>query len=371
MRCRATRSPAGSARPWRCGSTRRWANLPEPLSPLGEAPSPAGAPQLCRADCRSRRSRPRRRAADARSRASPGARRHGRAPARSRLSPRRRPGRAHPHRHRAAEPRPRAISPQLFEEGSTRSIPGSAIEDVILAAFAVEKLAPEQIGMTGSPALPARERRHGPALRPARRQTRARRARPPRTARKPHPRARLGGGAGERCSPHPPAASRGGVASPRVRAMLPLPGSPASRRVRSGCSSRRSRSRRFGCCPTTRRSVLPGAGAPYRVDAAPTGRSAIAEEWWRPMAGQKRGPAPSMRSATITGSRTRTGGASGCSGQGFPTAIARRAGSSMASLPESRASMQLSLPSATKQISRRCDALLRSKIASAPVGASQ
>src|SRR5438876_5933224 len=50
--------------------------------------------------------------------------------------------------------------------------------------------------------------------------------------------------------------------------------------------------------------------------------------------GSRRRPAMSTRSATITGSRTRRGGASGCSGQVCTATIARRAGLSMASFPD-------------------------------------
>ena len=55
-----------------------------------------------------------------------GARRDGRAPARPRLSPRRRPGRAYPPRHRPAEPRPAPSRRAASRSGSTRSIPASA-----------------------------------------------------------------------------------------------------------------------------------------------------------------------------------------------------------------------------------------------------
>src|SRR5437773_6926172 len=55
--------------------------------------------------------------------------------------------------------------------------------------------------------------------------------------------------------------------------------------------------------------------------------------------GSPRRPAPILakagtRAATITGSRTRRGGASGCSGQVCTATIARRAGLSMASFPD-------------------------------------
>src|SRR6266436_7240756 len=55
--------------------------------------------------------------------------------------------------------------------------------------------------------------------------------------------------------------------------------------------------------------------------------------------GSRRRPAPVLakagtRSATITGSRTRRGGASGCSGRACTATTARRAGLSMASFPD-------------------------------------
>src|SRR6516225_6074281 len=50
--------------------------------------------------------------------------------------------------------------------------------------------------------------------------------------------------------------------------------------------------------------------------------------------GSREAPAPRMRSATITGSRTKRVGASGCSDQVSMAATARRAGLSMASFPE-------------------------------------
>src|SRR5436309_7598138 len=50
--------------------------------------------------------------------------------------------------------------------------------------------------------------------------------------------------------------------------------------------------------------------------------------------GSRRRPAMSTRSATITGSRTRRGGASGCSGGVCTATTISRAGLSMASFPE-------------------------------------
>src|SRR5438876_6987883 len=50
--------------------------------------------------------------------------------------------------------------------------------------------------------------------------------------------------------------------------------------------------------------------------------------------GSRRRPAMSTRSATITGSRIRRGGASGCSGRVCTAATASRAGFSMASFPD-------------------------------------
>ena len=47
-------------------------------------------------------------------------------------------------------------------------------------------------------------------------------------------------------------------------------------------------------------------------------------------------PLLSTRSAIITGSRMKRGGASGCSGQGCPMAVIRRAGMSMACSPDLR-----------------------------------
>ena len=55
-----------------------------------------------------------------------GARGDGSAPARPRLSPRRRPGRAHPHRHRPAEPRPAPSGRPVRRRSWRRSIPVSA-----------------------------------------------------------------------------------------------------------------------------------------------------------------------------------------------------------------------------------------------------
>src|SRR6266446_3664833 len=50
--------------------------------------------------------------------------------------------------------------------------------------------------------------------------------------------------------------------------------------------------------------------------------------------GSRKASAPLRRSAIITGSRTRKGGASGCSGRACMATIARRAGLSMASFPD-------------------------------------
>src|SRR5437868_5873994 len=98
--------------------------------------------------------------------------------------------------------------------------------------------------------------------------------------------------------------------------------------ARSGCSTRRNRSRRFGCYPTTRRSGLYG-GAVGIGSCAPMGRRGS-----RRNGGGLGRPARSMRSAIITGSKTRRDVASGCSGRVSTAATASRAGSSMASFPE-------------------------------------
>ena len=78
----------------------------------------------------------------------------------------------------------------LFKERLDTVDPGLGIEDMILAAFAVEPLAPSRSVLPARP-TPGRWRAR-PAPRPARQQARARRALPARTAREPHPGARLG-----------------------------------------------------------------------------------------------------------------------------------------------------------------------------------
>ena len=187
----------------------------------------------------------------------------------------------------------------LFRERLDTVDPGLGVEDMILAAFAVEPLPAEQIGFAGPagprptlPRLRGREwrGRHRPAPRPARQPARSRTHLPARAAREPHPGARLGSVCRWRCPRSHRAlrtlrAMRGqGGLSLAGRGSLGRrvhSGDGEGRRGRSGCSSRRSRSRRSGCCPTTRRSVSPGGGArigSMRAD----GPERIAEEWWRP-----------------------------------------------------------------------------------------
>src|SRR6516162_4711692 len=141
-----------------------------------------------------------------------------------------------------------------------------------------------------------------------------------------------------RPSPHPsPPRKRG----PRGNQHLgPDPWIPAfagmtkrGRRGRSGCSSRPSQSKLFGFCPTIRRFVSPGG------DAGIGSRGPMGRRGSPTNGGDRRAPAlvpakAGTRSATITGSRTRKGGASGCSDQVSTLAITSRAGLSMASFPE-------------------------------------
>ena len=124
-RCRATRSPADSAKRWRTRLDQTLGDMPEPLSPLGEAPvrrvrlsfaEPIADPaDLVRAIERLTQDLVARLAREG----------PGRAPPRSRLSPGRRPGRAYPHRHRPAEPRPAPSRRPARRRSSRRSIPGS------------------------------------------------------------------------------------------------------------------------------------------------------------------------------------------------------------------------------------------------------
>ena len=249
----------------------------------GRGAGAAGAAQLCRADRRPGRSRPRR------SSGSPAiwrrgwrGRESGRAgsispftgsTAGSSISASAPPGRAAMPRHLAGSVRgearhgrsrprgrghdPRAVRGRAADAGADRRLPSSRTPS------------------------PARERTASAGIAPLLDRLGARlglgRARPHRGARKPHPRTRFGRVPVGSLHSDPPLRS-GSSRSGRVRATIPYPhrrgsrcgqgGSGAralrSRRARSGCSRRRSRSRRSGCCPTTRRSVSPGGGAAPR-----------------------------------------------------------------------------------------------------------
>ncbi len=216
--------------------------------------------------------------------------------------------------------------------------PGLGVEDMILAAFSVEPLPAEQLGLAGeaagaaAPLLDRLGNRLGPgavyrlAPRASHIPERASMRAPVASPSPTHP-CGLG-------PPSPAVRERGLSAAKGVRAK---PGGEGrgegrgagtdrtSRRARSGCSIRRSRSKPSGCCPTIRRSASPG-GAADAGWRAPTGRSGS------PRNGGGRGRP--TRSATITGSRTRRGGASGCSGRASPAPTTRRAGLSMASFPD-------------------------------------
>src|SRR5262249_54743265 len=105
-------------------------------------------------------------------------------------------------------------------------------------------------------------------------------------------------------------------------------GPPANRRGRSGCSTRRSRSRRYGSCLMIRRFVSRGGGAGIG-SCVPMDRSGLPTS-----GGSREAPALPMRSATITGSRTKRDGASGCSGRVSTVMTKNRPGLFMASFPE-------------------------------------
>ena len=185
---------------------------------------------------------------------------------------------------------PRHIA-ALFRERLDTVDPGLGIEDMILAAYAVEPLPAEQIGLPGHTAG-QRDERHRSAPRPARQPARSRRNVAARAAREPYPGARLGKSAGQSGAKHPlftpspPRGERGeGVAGSRSGAAespaLARGLSAKGRRGRSGCSTRRSRSRRSGCCPTTRRFGSSWRRRRHRVMRA-DGPERIADEWWRP-----------------------------------------------------------------------------------------
>src|SRR6516165_6945787 len=123
-------------------------------------------------------------------------------------------------------------------------------------------------------------------------------------------------------------APRSGCRSIASTPALPLRKPRTNRRGRSGCSSRRSRSKPFGFFPMIRRFVSPGG------DAGIGSRGPMGRRGSPTNGGDRRAPALSMRSATITGSRMRKGDASGCSEQVSTLATTSRAGLSMASFPE-------------------------------------
>ena len=162
----------------------------------------------------------------------------------------------------------------LFKERLDTVDPGLGIEDVILAVFAVEPLPSEQIGLPGHPAgnqasgiAPLLDRLGNRLGLAAVSRLEPRESHIPERAsvRVPvgSPRltvARESGGQGQP-APWP------GTLDPRFRG-----DDETGRRGRSDCSSRRSRSKRFGCCPTTRRSVSRGGGA-GTGSRGPTGRS--------------------------------------------------------------------------------------------------
>ena len=130
--------------------------MPEPLSP--SAPRRAGRVELRRADCRARPICRWQRERLAAAVPPPGAGGDGRAAARSRLSPRRRPGRAD--RLGTARPSrdPRHLA-ALFTERLDTIDPGLGIEDMILAAYAVEPLPAEQMRFAASPLTPTLPRK--------------------------------------------------------------------------------------------------------------------------------------------------------------------------------------------------------------------
>ena len=164
----------------------------------------------------------------------------------------------------------------LFKERLDTVDPGLGIEDVILAAFAVEPLPAEQIGLAGHTAGPNPPPRgeamagHRSAPRPARQQAGARRIVAARAAREPHPGARLGPSAGRpqpspaparsfplarRCPDKPPRPIRLFEPPEPVEAFWLLPDDPP-----------------FRFTWRRRRHRVMRADGPER----------IAEEWWRP-----------------------------------------------------------------------------------------
>ncbi len=224
----------------------------------------------------------------------------------------------------------------LFKERIDTIDPGLGIEDMILAAFAVERLGPEQIGLPGSSAVkgtgagvPALLDRLGN---------------------------RLGLAAVSRIEAresHIPERASVKVAGRRTLFHLSPPPAIAGEGAESGESQGRQVRGQRGDSPKPPRPIrlfeppepveaawlLPDdppfrftwRRRAHRVTRA-DGPERIAEEWWR--AGRRRCSRRAF--ATITGSRMKRGGASGCSGQGCPVATSRRVGLSTASSPDPR-----------------------------------
>ena len=154
----------------------------------------------------------------------------------------------------------------LFKERLDTVDPGLGVEDMILSASTVEPLPPEQITLPAAlqARQPAASRRCSTGSATGWGSTHCRGSSRAKATSRNAPRSG--------CHPHPP--SPAGLVPPLPqcgRGALSFPLSPlrgervgvrgAGPSGRSGCSTRRSRSRRFGCCPMIRRSVSPGGGA--------------------------------------------------------------------------------------------------------------
>ena len=139
----------------------------------------------------------------------------------------------------------------LFKERLDTVDPGLGIEDMILAAYAVEPLPAEQIGLPGHTASNETSG-IAPLLDRLGNRLGSRRNIAARAAREPHPGARLGKSAGSQPPPQPSPVDTGEGGTRAAGGWG---------HGRSGCSTRRSRSRRSGCCPTIRRFGSCGGGA--------------------------------------------------------------------------------------------------------------
>ena len=168
----------------------------------------------------------------------------------------------------------------LFKERLDTIDPGLGIEDMILAAYAVEPLPAEQIGLPGHTAG-NETRRHRPAPRPARQPARSRRNIAARAAREPHSRS----APRSECRPAHPLARSGPPPQSGERATQPEGWEAGGRGLRPPRPIRLfdppEPVEAFWLLPDDPPFRFMWRRRRHRVTRA-DGPERIAEEWWRP-----------------------------------------------------------------------------------------